>query len=105
MDMPENWLVALRAWAAEHQSIRELWLFGSRADGRSTPDSDVDLAIALTNLDWAFGTYMAKGDDWQNELKTIVGRDVDLQPILPGTKEDEKVRRTGCLLWSRSTAE
>lgn len=43
MDMPEQWLRDLRNWASANGNVRELWLFGSRAAGRSRPDSDVVL--------------------------------------------------------------
>jgi predicted nucleotidyltransferase len=45
--MQDEWLRRLRAWAKANDSVRQLWLFGSRATGRSRPDSDVDLALAL----------------------------------------------------------
>ena len=47
MDMPDDWLRELRSWAKDNGNVRELWLFGSRAQGCARPDSDVDLAIAL----------------------------------------------------------
>jgi predicted nucleotidyltransferase len=43
MDMRDEWLAGLRSWAVGKDSLRELWLFGSRATGRSRADSDVDL--------------------------------------------------------------
>jgi predicted nucleotidyltransferase len=61
MDMRDEWLSGLRSWASANDSVRELWLFGSRATGGSRPDSDVDLAVALMppkgNTDWALGNY------------------------------------------------
>ena len=102
MDIREEWISALRSWASKHDSIRELWLFGSRAEGRSKPDSDVDVAIALVPTGWALGIYEARGDEWQRELGMIVGRHVSLEAILPDTKEDAYVRSTGKLLWARS---
>jgi predicted nucleotidyltransferase len=57
--MRGEWLSGLRSWASANGSVRELWLFGSRATGGSRPDSDVDLAVALMppkgNTDWALG--------------------------------------------------
>jgi predicted nucleotidyltransferase len=61
MDMRDEWLRGLRAWASDNGNVRELWLFGSRATGRSHPDSDVDIAVALMpaagGTDWAPGNY------------------------------------------------
>ena len=65
MDMSDEWLRGLRAWASANANVRELWLFGSRADGHAKPESDVDLAIAL--MPDALGNYYALGDGWQRE--------------------------------------
>ena len=104
MDMQDEWLRDLRAWASNNGSVRELWLFGSRATGRSTPESDVDIAIALMpatdGTDWALGNYFALDSAWKRQLEAIVGRHVSLEAILPNTPEDEAVRRSGALLWS-----
>ena len=109
MDMQEKWVSALRAWAMANNSVRELWLFGIRATGRSRYDSDIDLAIALMATkgvdNWALGKYMALGDDWQRELSALVGRHVSLEVILPGSKEDRHVRTTGKRLMVRPTNE
>jgi predicted nucleotidyltransferase len=105
MDMPEDWLSALRLWAGANDSVRELWLFGSRATGHSRPDSDVDLALALMppkgNTDWALGNYFAFESEWKRQLEQIVGRHVSLEPLVLGTDEDAMVRASGVRLWSR----
>jgi predicted nucleotidyltransferase len=105
MDMREEWLHGLRKWASDNGSVRELWLFGSRADGRARPDSDVDVAVALMpatdGTDWALGNYFALHGDWKRQLEAIVGRHVSLEVIVPGTPEHEAVRRSGAVLWSR----
>src|SRR5215813_4151661 len=91
MDMKDEWLSGLRSWASENDSVRELWLFGSRAIGTSEPDSDVDLAIALMPFDWAFGAYVALHKEWKEQLEEIVGVDVDFGAIGVGTELDEGV--------------
>ena len=105
MDMRDEWLCGLRSWASANQSVCELWLFGSRARGRSHPASDVDLAVSLLppggKHNSALGHYFARGDEWQEQLKAIVGRHVSLEAIEPGTDMDARVRRCGVLLWSR----
>jgi predicted nucleotidyltransferase len=102
MDMRDEWLCGLRSWASGNDSIRQLWLFGSRATGRSRPDSDVDLAVSLMcpvgNHNWALGNYFAFHSEWKRQLEAIVGRHVSLEVIEPGTKEDAEVRRTWVLL-------
>ena len=104
--MREEWLRDLRSWASKNQSVRQLWLFGSRARGDSRDDSDIDLAIALMppvgKHDWALGNYTALADGvWQRELESIVGRHVSLEVIVPGNNADVRVRRCGRLLWAR----
>ena len=105
MDMEEHWVRRLQAWAAANESVRELWLFGSRAKGTSHPKSDVDIALALTPPDiqhnMSLFKYLDLGDQWQHELETIVGRHVSLEAIEPGSPYDAEVRNTGKLLWAR----
>jgi predicted nucleotidyltransferase len=101
MDMRDEWISDLRAWAANNDNIRELWLFGSRSKGTSRPDSDVDIAILLMPHVEAAITYTDSRDEWRAELRTIVGRDVSLEPIGPGFQFDSVVRTSGVLLWRR----
>jgi predicted nucleotidyltransferase len=114
MDMQDDWLCGLRSWASANNSVCELWLFGSRAQGCSRPDSDVDLALALMpptgKTDWALGAYFAAAENkWKPQLQEIVGRDVDLEVMIPDPPEgqsdwDAMVRCFGVRLWSRDEA-
>jgi predicted nucleotidyltransferase len=111
MDMRDEWLRALRSWASANDSVRELWLFGSRAQGGSRQDSDVDLALALMpptgKTDWALGAYFAAAEDkWKPQLQEIVRRDVDLEVMIPDPPPGQSdwnamVRCFGVRLWSR----
>jgi predicted nucleotidyltransferase len=109
MDMRDDWLHGLRSWASANDSVRELWLFGSRASGCSRPDSDVDLALALMpprrkNDDPAFANWGAFKGQWRRELEGIVGCHVSLEVIRPamsGPDWDSMVRCFGVRLWSR----
>ena len=97
MDMKEQWLSALRAWAYANESVRQLWLFGSRAKGTVPSESDIDIALALMppdgTHDWALGNYSDLGDTWQRELEAIVGLHVSLEAITPGNRADIQVRQ------------
>jgi predicted nucleotidyltransferase len=105
MNMRDEWISGLRVWASRTDSVRELWLFGSRARGDARADSDVDLAVVLMppngKHDWAGGNYIACHSAWKAELETIVGRHVSLEAIEPGSDEEAMVRCTGRRLWSR----
>ena len=56
------------------QPVVKAWLFGSYARGEETPDSDVDILVALDYSQPVglrfFGMY--------EDLKDLLGRDVDL---------------------------
>jgi predicted nucleotidyltransferase len=103
IDMREEWLAGLRAWAEANGNVLEFWLFGSRATGRSRPDSDVDLALVLMpargNHDWAMGNYVAESSLWRSELEAIVGRHVSIEAVTPEAEEVAVLRRV--LLWAR----
>lgn len=105
MDMQDEWFHNLSAWAAANDSVRQLWLFGSRADGTARPDSDVDLGIGLMppsgNHNWALGNYYALGDVWKSELEAIVGRHVSLENITPDEPGTARVSKW-VLLWERN---
>jgi|SRR6188472_3210947 predicted nucleotidyltransferase len=98
MQMDASWLQPLEDWAAAHQAVWELWLFGSRAQNRARPDSDaLVLMPPIGKTDWALGDYAALGDRWQGELEAIVGRHVSLTILTPEIS-GEKV-----CLWRRSS--
>jgi len=73
MDMQDEWLRGLRSWTAKNDSIREVWLFGSRASGHSNPNSDVAV-VALPptgNHNWAYGNYTALHSESKGNWKPL----------------------------------
>jgi predicted nucleotidyltransferase len=47
MDLTPEQQQMIALWAASTEWVNEVRLFGSRAKGRSRPDSDVDIALTL----------------------------------------------------------
>ena len=56
------------------------------------------LMLTTDGTDWALGNYFAFHGHWKRQLEAIVGHHVSLGVTMPGTPEDEAVRRSGLLL-------
>jgi predicted nucleotidyltransferase len=86
MDMSSEWLRELRSWARANSSVRELWVFGSRAQGCSRPESDVNLAVALmpsasrSSSEWS-------ADDYDVLAEGAVGGRFSLTPDAPQNRQ------------------
>jgi predicted nucleotidyltransferase len=102
--LPDEWERGLCVWASTNENIRELWLFGSRAEGTSHKGSDVDLGIGLMppkgSHNWALGNFAFLKDEWRRELEAIVGRHVSLEPITPDEPGTARVKKW-VRLWAR----
>jgi predicted nucleotidyltransferase len=94
MDMQREWVRGLREWAQSNDALRQIWLVGSRAHGKVRMDTDVDLMLALMP-NFAFETH------WKQQLQDIVGRNVNVEPLVPDEAADVRVHREGVLLWAR----
>ena len=66
-------LERIKSHAAKRQDVVALYLFGSRAAGRSRKGSDVDLAIMVSG---PFGGF--ERVEVETKLSHLLGRDVDL---------------------------
>ena len=109
LGLPLDWKAGLIAWAKANSSIRELWLFGSRAKGTASVNSVVDVGLAFMpgrrRNDGAFQIYIAHYSNWLTELETVVQCHVSLAPMIPGNEGDEIIRSTGICLWERLTGD
>jgi predicted nucleotidyltransferase len=105
MDMRDEWLTALKSWAASNGSVLEIWLFGSRARDCAREDSDIDIALLLMPPDgghnWALGNFVVLFDDWKTELCNAVNWPVSLVAFGPKFDMNQEVRSTGLMLWRR----
>ena len=101
--LPESWINGIQQWAEKNSSIREVWLFGSRARG-DHEDADVDLAVTLTPptglpgripSNWALYKFRDHETrrSWKAELEGIVGREVDLEKVRPETEPRKLIWR------------
>ena len=57
--LPENILKLLQDYFVTHPQIIKVFVYGSRAMGRETPGSDIDLAIVTTSEHDISGSVMA----------------------------------------------
>jgi predicted nucleotidyltransferase len=108
VDLPESDVELIRRWADETGAVRKVWIFGSRGKGVARPDSDVDIAIylmppgpAYPKWDWAYGDYLAKGDDWQGKLGRMLGRHVSPEAMIEGHPKESEIL-TGKQVWART---
>lgn len=79
-----------------HQ-IRRAVLFGSYGKGTASSKNDVDLLVDS-------GLRGLRFVGLQGEIQSAVGKDVDLfdvTHIIPGSKVDEEIRRTGVVLYEK----
>jgi len=78
-------LVGLQEWASSNPRVAALDVFGSRARGDHHTDSDVDVAIALTDDpdDEAAGLWVFRREIWNAELTDRLGLDVRLVRLTP----------------------
>lgn len=104
--LPDEWKVALRHWAAKHDDVHQMWLFGSRADGTHRQGSDVDICLVLrppiTQGSTPLGNFSALKCRWRDELIAVVGRHASLEAL---THDDPRIATFTAkskLIWERS---
>ncbi len=89
--MPNEWLAAIRAWAATRPRIEAIYLFGSRAKHTPRPDSDVDLALLLTlnTSDTDVGYWICEHEKIQAELDALLPVKAHVFPLNYARVEDD----------------
>lgn len=81
------------------QPVTKAWVFGSYSRGEDTPDSDIDIMVALDPNEKVGLKFFAMRED----LMRLLGRKIDLvteSSILPFAKENAE--RDRLLVYERS---
>ena len=73
IDLTEQQVLAVKEWA-DHNQVEAVRLFGSRAKGCATADSDVDLAVTADK-----GLYWTMAAKWEVELTAWLGLTVHIR--------------------------
>jgi predicted nucleotidyltransferase len=74
----------IRVWAAGQPAILRMWAIGSRANGTSGPNSDLDLTVELYDPHdghpYGLSTLVFERAKWCDELSSLTGLEVkDIQ--------------------------
>lgn len=85
----QEWIDAIRYWAARERLVLAVYAFGSRVKGGSRADSDLDLGLIVygRDEDEAFANWCSEAEAWRDALGMIVPVAIDLQPIF----QDDRV--------------
>ena len=97
--LPEEVLKLLRNYFVKHPEIVKVWIYGSRAMGRETPGSDIDLAIVTTSKNDLSGRIEADLED----LPTPYLFDVTDYDRITHPPLKEHIDRVGKLLFQRDS--
>lgn len=69
-------------WAAHHQEIKAVYLYGSRARGNNRPDSDIDIGIVVNRYRGdsnTLATWTCEECRLKNDLRSELSSPLDLQ--------------------------
>jgi predicted nucleotidyltransferase len=95
-------------WAKSHPEIRRVVLFGSRARGDHTPESDVDLAVLVSSYrgEDPFTRFHFECASWKAELVATLGQPVSLVEISNEARPEiqNAIERDGVLLYNAIAA-
>jgi predicted nucleotidyltransferase len=96
-------------WAKSKGEIQRFFLFGSRARQDGNPASDIDIALAVTDLNGeSAGTrYFCNKRFWKEELQATFGRPVSMVRLVDDGRAEiqEAVARDGILLYQKGKAD
>ena len=75
-------IAELRSWAVATLIIRRLWIFGSRARGNDSPESDLDIALECDMRPGDEGEWLTADsicEEWEPQLQVRMRLKLDLR--------------------------
>lgn len=100
---------SLRVWASNELDLLHVWIYGSRAKGQASPESDLDVAVEVIPRDGETcdDVFTCAAEDWRSKLAPLVApHELDLK-LYDKSGRREKVRRAvdeyGILVYERAT--
>jgi uncharacterized protein len=94
----EDFAIAIRKSYGE--MVKGIYLFGSRARGDHTPESDADIAVVLAGDDWDFWTERMRIADLEYDVIVETGADVQGWPLRESEWRDPRTHRNPPLVRS-----
>ena len=91
MQLTDKQVEIIQEWAATTRYVREVRLFGSRAEGSPKPTSDVAITVDGNTAGTILGNWYVEGKRWQPQLTTLLGSKAYLD--LCNDPGGDKVRR------------
>lgn len=78
--------------------VKGIYLFGSRARGDHTPDSDADVAVVLQDRDWDFWAEVIHLSDLSYDVLMESGADIQGWPVNSSAWDDPHTHNNPSLI-------
>jgi predicted nucleotidyltransferase len=108
MQLTDEQLKAIIAWAERTPEVEAVILYGSRYIDTAKPDADVHLALVMTEQGFSGKeralNYLQNFEAWEADLKAAVGLKIHLISVDPalGSEVEAYVIRGSAELWRRA---
>lgn len=95
--------LAIVRWAQQNSIIRRVYVFGSRARGTASAESDLDLALVLDEIHGsALSELIVRRTTWRDELTRSSGVCMKDIYLADDSAVAQAVRDHGVLIFARS---
>lgn len=78
--------------------VKGIYLFGSRARGDHTQDSDADIAVVITDGDWEYWQERFKLADLEYDVVVATGADIQGWPVRESEWQDPEKHHNPALV-------